>query len=73
MKLIPDIDKQGHIWAGWALLLTWALIFGNLVSGVFAALGFAVMREAIGNRDMGDFLASAFGICLGVLVWLGAT
>ncbi len=74
MKLrIPDIDKQGHVWAGWALLLTWTLVFGNLVSGVFAATGAAVLREAFGNRDLGDFLATALGICVGVLVWWGAT
>lgn len=68
---IPDIDKQGHFWAGWAIFLTAALVFGNPVSGVFAALGIAVLREATGNRDLGDFLASFLGICIGMLVWWG--
>ena len=53
-RLIPDIDKQGHIWAGWALFLTFALSFGSGLSSLFAALGVGVLREAFGNRDLGD-------------------
>jgi len=68
---MPAIDKQGHIWAGWAIFLTSALIFGNSVSGVFSALGIAVLREANGNRDLGDFLATFLGVCIGLLFWWG--
>ena len=70
---IPDIDKQGHVWAGWALCLTAALVFGSIASGGFVAVSVASLREAFGNRDMGDFLATLFGVCIAVLVWWGAT
>ena len=70
-SLIPDIDKQGHIWAGWALVLTSTLIFEDIVSGVIATIGIAGLRELFGNNDFNDFLATVFGITIGVLIWMG--
>lgn len=72
MKWVPDIDKQGHVWAGWALCLTFSLSFGHLLSGLLVTLGVAVLREAIGNHDMGDFLATTLGALIGVVVLMGA-
>ena len=68
---LPDIDKQGHIWAGAAICLGFAVIIGNITSGLLIAIGAGIIREATGNRDMGDFLATVLGALFSVLVWWG--
>lgn len=68
-----DIDKQGHFWAGWAICLTSALVFGSILFGVVVGVVAGVIREVTGNRDMGDFLATVLGVCIGALIWMWAT
>lgn len=57
---MPDIDKQGHFWAGMAICSTITLI-SNPALGFFITLLAAALREYFGNDDLQDLATTILG------------
>lgn len=66
---LPDIDKQGHFWAGLSICLVGGVITGIPVIGGILAITGGAIRELIGNKDVSDFMFTAAGAVIGGLAF----
>jgi len=61
MVRMPDIDKQGHFWAGNTITFIIALSTSYIILGLFGGIIGGWLREYLGNNDKMDFKYTVLG------------